>query len=123
MLFVSLPYLVNMSRESFALIDNELEQAASVDGASAWQAIWLVTMPIAWRGIAGGALMMWARGISEFGAVIILAYHPSVITVLLYERFSGFGLSAAIPVTVVLILFVLLVFGFLRYFLIPERSS
>ncbi len=121
MLFVSLPYLVNMSRESFALIDSELEQAASVDGASAWQAIWLVTLPIAWRGIAGGALMMWARGISEFGAVIILAYHPSVITVLLYERFAGFGLSAALPVTVVLLLFVLLIFGFLRFFLIPER--
>jgi len=31
MLFVSLPYLVNMSRESFALIDGELEQAALVD--------------------------------------------------------------------------------------------
>ena len=65
--------------------------------------------------------MMWARGISEFGAVIILAYHPSVITVLLYERFAGFGLAAALPVTVVLLLFVLLIFGFLRYFLIPER--
>ncbi len=122
MLFVSLPYLVNMSRESFALIDIELEHAASVDGASAWQAIWLVTLPIAWRGIAGGALMMWARGISEFGAVIILAYHPSIITVLLYERFVGYGLSAALPVTVVLLLFVLFIFGFLRYFLLPERT-
>jgi len=122
MLFVSLPYLVNMSRESFALIDGELEQAALVDGASAWQSIWLVTLPIAWRGIVGGALMMWARGISEFGAVIILAYHPRVITVLLYERFVGYGLQAALPVTVVLILFVLFVFGLLRYILLPERS-
>ena len=57
-----------------------------------------------------GALMMWARGVSEFGAVVILAYHPKVVPVLVYERFEGFGLAAAQPVAVLLILGALLVF-------------
>jgi len=114
MLFVSLPYLVNMSREAFGMVDIELEQAAQVDGASPWQAILWVSLPIAWRGVVGGALLMWARGISEFGAVIILAYHPKIMPVLVYERFEGFGLAAAQPVAVVLILVVLVVFGVLR---------
>ncbi len=35
MLFVSLPYLVNMSREAFAMVDRELENTALVEGASA----------------------------------------------------------------------------------------
>ncbi len=90
MLFVSLPFLVNMSREAFALVDEELERVALIDGASAWQAFWHVTLPLAWRGVLGGAVMMWARGISEFGAVVILAYHPKIVPVLVYERFDGF---------------------------------
>ncbi len=91
-------------------VDEEYELAALVDGASPWQAFWHVTLPQAWRGVLTGALMMWARGVSEFGAVVILAYHPKVVPVLVYERFEGFGLAAAQPVAVVLIVSALLVF-------------
>lgn len=110
MLFVSLPFLVNGAREAFALVDPELERVALSDGASRWQAFFLVTLPLAWRGVLAGALMMWGRGISEFGAIVILAYHPKTVPVLIYERFYGFGLSAAQPVAVILILAALIVF-------------
>ncbi|MHC1783071.1 MAG: ABC transporter permease [Anaerolineaceae bacterium] len=123
MLFVSLPYLVNSSREAFALIDPEMERVAATDGASPWQSFWHVTLPQAWRGIASGALMMWARGISEFGAVVILAYHPKIITVLIFERFEGFGLKYALPVAAILILLALVIFILLRWLIIPERKD
>jgi molybdate/tungstate transport system permease protein len=122
MLFVSLSFLVNQSREAFAAVDRELEQAALADGASHWQAFYQVTLPLAWRGVAAGALMMWARGISEFGAVVILAYHPQIVPTLLYERFEGYGLNAARPVAAVLILAVLAVFILLRAALLPEKK-
>jgi molybdate/tungstate transport system permease protein len=123
MLFVSLPYLVNMSREAFALIDPEMERVAAIDGATPWQAFWYVTLPQAWRGIASGALMMWARGISEFGAVVILAYHPKIVTVLIYERFEGFGLAQALPVAVILILVVLVIFALLRWLVMGDSRA
>jgi molybdate/tungstate transport system permease protein len=123
MLFVSLPFLVNMSREAFALLDDELESVALIDGASPWQAFWFVSLPQAWRGVLSGAVMMWARGISEFGAVVILAYHPKIVPVLIYERFNGFGLGAAQPVATLLILVALASFAFLRLSLIPERGD
>jgi molybdate/tungstate transport system permease protein len=123
MLFVSLPYLVNASREAFALIDPEMERVAAIDGASPLQAFWHITLPQAWRGVAGGALMMWARGISEFGAVVILAYHPKIVTVLIYERFEGYGLSSALPVAIILILLALVVFILLRWLLLPEEKK
>ncbi len=122
MLFVSLPFLVNLSREAFALVDEELERVALTDGATHWQAFWHVTLPLAWRGVLGGAVMMWARGISEFGAVVILAYNPKIVPVLIYERFEGFGLDAVQPVALLLILVALVVFIMLRLVLLPERQ-
>jgi molybdate/tungstate transport system permease protein len=122
MLFVSLPYLVNLSRDAFSMVDAELERVAMTDGASQWQAFWHVTLPLAWRGVLGGAVMMWARGISEFGAVVILAYHPKIVPVLVYERFEGFGLDAAQPVALLLILVALVVFITLQLALLPGKE-
>jgi len=58
--------------------------------------------------------MMFARGMSEFGAVIVVAYHPMVTPVLIYERFGAFGLKYARPVSVLFILISLTLFIFLR---------
>jgi molybdate/tungstate transport system permease protein len=123
MLFVSLPFLVNTAREAFVLVDPELERMAETIGATRWQAFIYVTLPLAWRGIAAGAVMMWGRGISEFGAVVILAYHPKIVPVLTYERFAGFGLNAALPVTVILILASLAVFVLLQVLLVPQETT
>lgn len=120
MLFVGLPFLVNGACEAFRSVDEELEEAACVSGATPWQTFWYVTLPLAWRGIFAGALMMWARGMSEFGAVVILAYHPKIAPVLVYERFSGFGLQAAQSVAALLILIALVIFVVLR--LLVQRA-
>jgi molybdate/tungstate transport system permease protein len=60
--------------------------------------------------------MMWGRGISEFGAVVILAYHPMTAPVLIFERFQNFGLKYALPVTALLILISLAIFIVVRLF-------
>ncbi len=122
MLFVSLPFLVNLSREAFALVDEEYEKVALIDGGKSMAGLFYVTLPLAWRGVLGGAVMMWARGISEFGAVVILAYHPKIVPVLVYERFEGFGLNAAQPIALLLILVALVVFISLRLALLPEHE-
>jgi len=122
MLFVSLPFLVNAAREAFAAVDPELEAMALTLGASRWQAFRYVTLPLALPGITAGAVMMWGRGISEFGAIIILAYHPKTVPVLVFERLEGFGLSYARPVAVILILASLVVFVLLQLLLRWQRE-
>jgi len=122
MLFVSLPFLVNTSREAFAMVDEELERSALADGATHWQVFWHVSLPLAWRGVFAGATMMWARGISEFGAVVILSYHPKVVPVLIFERFEGFGLEAAQPVAALLIVVALFTLAVLRFVLLPRQE-
>lgn len=122
MLFVSLPLLVDTARETFSLVDRRLEGVARTLGAGPWSAFRRVTLPLAWRGIVAGSVLMWARGISEFGAVVILAYNPKAISVLIYERFAGFGLSAAVPVTTLLLILALVILVLTRAVLLPRRK-
>jgi len=103
MLFVSVPILINSAKQSFAKVDPRLELVARTLGASPWQAFARVTFPLAWRSILAGGLMMWARAMSEFGAVIILAYHPLTAPVLIYQRFETYGLAQAVSVAAILI--------------------
>lgn len=123
MLFVSMPYLVSAARESFEAVDVRLEYVARTLGATPWYAFRTIALPIAARGILSGALLMWARGISEFGAVVILAFHPMVIPVLLYERFEAFGLRAAQPVASLVIAICLMLFGLVRVVAGPRSRS
>jgi len=121
MVFVSLPFLVDGSKEAFALVDERYEHVARTLGSSRFGAFARVTFPQAWRGVLAGAVLMWGRGISEFGAVVILAYNPKVISVLTFERFEGFGLSAARPPAVLIVIVAFVVFLVVRMFLVPKR--
>jgi len=114
MLFVSMPFLVNAARDGFAGVDIRLERAARTLGAGPWTAFRRVALPLAGRSILSGMILMWARGLSEFGAIVILAYHPMVAPVLLYQRFESYGLDYARPVAVWIILSSLAVFVALR---------
>ena len=116
MTFVSAPFLINAARDAFAAVPGRVEQVARTLGASPSQVFRRVSLPLALRGILSGALLMWARGISEFGAVIILAYHPMVTPVLIFERFEAYGLRFAYPVAALLVLICLVLFSVFRYF-------
>ena len=116
MAFVSLPFLINASRNGFHAVPRRLEQAALNLGASPGRVFFTISLPLAWRSIMSGLIMMWARGLSEFGAVMIVAYHPMVAPVLIFERFGAYGLKYAQPVTALFILICLLVFLLLRHF-------
>lgn len=114
MAFVSIPYLLNSARDGFLAVPIRLEKAAMSLGASPLRVFLTVSVPLAARPIASGLILMWARGMSEFGAVLIIAYHPMIAPVLIYERFCAFGLKYARPVAVLFISVCLLFFIILR---------
>jgi molybdate/tungstate transport system permease protein len=114
MAFVSLPFLINAARDGFAAVPEKLEKTALTLGASPARVFFTITLPLAWRPVLSGLIMMGARGLSEFGAVVIIAYHPMVTSVLIFERFNAFGLKYARPVAALFILICLTVFILLR---------
>lgn len=75
-----------------------------------------VTLPLVWRSVVLGMIMATARAISEFGAIVIVAYHPMTAPVLIYERFTAYGLKYSQPVAVWLILISLALFVLMRFF-------
>ncbi|MDP4291528.1 MAG: ABC transporter permease [Bacteroidota bacterium] len=114
MAFVSLPFLLNAARDGFASVPIRLEQAALNLGATPSRVFFTISLPLAWRSILSGLIMMFARGMSEFGAVVIIAYHPMTSSVMLWEWFGAYGLKYARPIAVLVIMISLIFFILLR---------
>lgn len=114
MLFVSAPLFISAAREAFARVDARYESVARTLGDPPWRAFRRVTLPLARRGLIAAAVVMWARAVSEFGAIVILTYNPKVASVLSYDRFTSFGLPEALPVAAVLALLALIPLTLLR---------
>lgn len=114
MAFVSIPFLVNAARDGFLAVPVRLEQAALNLGASPVRVFFTISLPLAWRNVVSGLILMFARGMSEFGEVVIVAYHPMITPVLIWERFGAFGLKYARPAAVLFIMVSLAFFILLR---------
>ena len=71
--FVAAPFYVRSAKIGFARVDPELEEIAVTLGASTWQTLRYVTVPLAWPALVGGAVLSWARALGEFGATIMFA--------------------------------------------------
>lgn len=123
MAFVSLPFLVNGARQAFASVPDKLEKAARSLGASPGRTFFTISLPLAKRGILSGMILMWARGISEFGAVVIIAYHPMTTPVMVFQRFNDYGLGSARAVAVLLIAICVSIFVVLRLVFRPDRKE
>lgn len=114
MFFVSVSLLVNAAQEGFRAIPQQMEWTSRSLGVSAMQTFFQVSLPLNRRNLLAGAIMMWARSISEFGSIVILVYNPKVTSILIYDRFASFGLSHALPVAVILIWISVLLFFLMR---------
>ncbi len=118
MLFVSAPLLIDTVKVGFSSIEEDLIAVARSLGASRAQTFLKVELPLAGKHIATGALMAWARGLSEVGALLIVAYYPKTINVLILEYFNVFGLKAALALSAVYLTIILAAFTLIRKLLV-----
>jgi molybdate/tungstate transport system permease protein len=114
MMFLSSTFLINGAKEGFKKVDVKLEKVARSLGANPLQVFLKVSIPNAKKDIINGCLMMWGRGLGEFGAIIILVYHPMTAPVLIYDRFTSYGLSYSAPVAAIMIIISILIFLMVR---------
>ena len=73
LLFVTLPFVVRTVQPVLAELDQDVEEAAASLGASRTTTLRRVILPSLVPAIASGAALSFARGISEYGSLVLLS--------------------------------------------------
>jgi ABC-type Fe3+/spermidine/putrescine transport system ATPase subunit/ABC-type sulfate transport system permease component len=110
-IFVAAPFLIIAARAAFAAVDPALEEVAATLGLGRFARFARVAVPAALPGIGAGIMLTWLRAFAEFGATVILAYHPFSLPVFTFVQFDEGGLpgtmlpvAAALAVALVVLL-------------------
>ncbi len=96
--FVASPFAVIAARSAFAAVDPTLEGVAATLGLAPGAVFRRVSVPLAARAIAAGLMLAWLRAFGEFGATMMVAYHPYTLPVYTSVAFGEAGLPAMLPV-------------------------
>ena len=102
--FVAAPFLVIAARSRFAARrPGARGRRRARSGTGALARFWRVAVPAALPGIGAGLLLAWLRAFGEFGATVILAYHPYSLPVFTFVQFDATGLPATmLPIALAL---------------------
>ena len=92
--FVASPFLVVAARSAFRAVDPNLLDVAATAGLGPLARFGRVALPLAAGGIRAGLLLTWLRAFGEYGATVMLSYHPYSLPVFTYVQFSAVGLPA-----------------------------
>jgi molybdate transport system permease protein len=103
--FVAAPFYIKAAALRFASVEPELVQAAALDGASNWQILRYVSIPLSWSALVSGGALTWARALGEFGATIIFAGNlPGSTQTMPLAIYIGFELELDLAITLSVIL-------------------
>ena len=91
--YESAPYYILGAQAAFASIDPRLEQQAALLGDRPRRVFRRVTVPLAAPGLAMALAIAWARAMGAFGAVVIIAYHPTALPLQIWTSLQETGLA------------------------------
>lgn len=112
-LFVTLPFVVRTVQPVLAELDPEVEEAAASLGASRFTTFRRIVLPALTPAIAAGAALSFARGVSEYGSLVLLSgnlpFQTEVTSVRILSSIENDNLPGAAAVATVLLVVSLLV--------------
>jgi sulfate/thiosulfate transport system permease protein len=88
-LFVTLPFIVRTVQPVLAELDREVEEAAASLGASRFTTFRRIILPSLTPAIAAGAALSFARGVSEYGSLVLLSGNLPMRTEVTSVRILG----------------------------------
>jgi molybdate transport system permease protein len=116
--FVAAPLFVRAARIGFADIDQQLREAAYVEGSSEWQLFRHILLPLAGRAILSGSVLAWTRALGEFGATLLFAGNMEGVTqtmpLAIYIGFEQ-SLATALALSFILVLVTVLLLLVMRW--------
>ena len=69
---VNLPYAIRLIKTAFIEVDERLEYIAGILGASKWKRFITIVLPLSKNAIISAIILIWSRGLGEFGATLML---------------------------------------------------
>lgn len=112
-LFVTLPFVVRTVQPVLAELDREAEEAAASLGAGRFTIFCRIVLPSLTPAIAAGAALSFARGVSEYGSLVLLSgnlpFETEVTSVRILSSIENDNPAAAASVATVLLAISLLV--------------
>ena len=70
---VAFPLMYQSAKTGFESVDEDIENAARIDGANEWQIFFYVSIPLALKSIVSGGILSFTRALGEFGATLMFA--------------------------------------------------
>lgn len=111
--FVSLPFVVRTVQPVLEELDLDVEEAAASLGANRFTVFRRVVLPSLYPAISAGAALSFARGISEYGSLVLLsgnlANRTEVASVRILSFIEGDKIESAAAIATVLLVVSLIV--------------
>jgi molybdate transport system permease protein len=124
---VAFPMMYKTARGAFEQVDKNLIYAARTLGVSEWRIFWKVTVPLAWPGIAAGAVLAFARALGEFGATLMIAGNipgkTQTIPITIFFAAEGGEMDKAILWVVLIFVISLVVMTLMNYWNEYQRKK
>lgn len=96
--YITSPFLIFAAKAGFEEVPSDLIEYTATLGGGMWHVFWSVCVPLSRSSIVAGAALTFARSIGEFGATMMMAYHPYTLPVELWVQFSSGGLGTIVPI-------------------------
>jgi molybdate transport system permease protein len=113
-------FAVRTMRGVFDHLSSRPEDVAMTLGCSRGQAVWLVTLPAARRGMFAAFSIAWARSLGEFGPILVFAgitrMKTEVLPTSIFIELSAGNIEAAIAVSLLMVALALAVLVAVRIF-------
>nr|WP_206879723.1 ABC transporter permease [Alicyclobacillus mali (ex Roth et al. 2021)] len=114
-LYVTSPFLVFTSRAGFAEVPKDLHEAFRLEGADGWTTFWRLYVPLSAGSILAGVALTFARALGEFGATMLMAYHPYSLPVYIWVQFTAGGVPSMVPIASGIVIALAVAVGAVRF--------
>ena len=107
--YITSPFLILAAKAGFEEVPAELKEATQILGGGIWRIFFSVSLPLARAAIFSGILLTFARAMGEFGATMIMAYHPYTVPVDIWVQFTSGGFDQILPMAALMIVLAVIV--------------
>jgi molybdate/tungstate transport system permease protein len=98
------PAYILAAQAGFLQVDHRLEQMSWLLGKNRWTTFRRITLPLAAPGLAAGFAFAVVRALGAFGAVLVIAYHPTSLPLAIWLGLEERGVPQALPVAAILLI-------------------